>query len=257
MKKHFSKQIEHILKHKTRLIILLAVTLVVIFGVTSYLFALKIDKDAQNSLVASSDKVAGLTSKFNQRLADKAISGSDKIALVKNYSSDAKDVANQLCGSQKGHIYSFLVSTLDRCERAKTKLEAITGTTDTIYRYLESDAALAALIPTKLDDLTFSQSYEAWNSTLGAIDAMNVPNELKGQKTALVKAITDYRDAWKALVDADLAHDEVAFVAAQDLLIKNHQALFDSVQNTANPLKEMLARLATQLSGYFEESKAP
>lgn len=254
MKKHFSKPN---LSRKTKLIILIAVALVAVFGVASYLFAMKIDKDAQKSLVASSDKVVDLTSEFNSKLADTAIPSGDKITLVKNYSSDITSEAERLCGQQEGHIYSTFISTLDRCNRAEARLREVAKTTDVIRRYLETEAALAALVPAGLDKLTLLQSYEAWNGALVAMEAVDTPSELNSQKTALIKAVTDYRDAWKALSDADSAKNETAFVAAQELLSKNHQALIDSAQNTANPLKEMSTKLTTQLNAYFEESKAP
>lgn len=254
MKKHFSRPK---LGRKSKLIILIAVVLIAIFGVSTYLFAMKIDKDAQASLVASSDKVTDLTTGFNLKIADTTITANDKITLVKSYSSDLATQANQLCSQQKGQVYSSIISTLDRCERAELKLREVVKGIDTMHNYLSSEAALAALIPTGLSDLTFVQSYEAWSSALIAIEAVDTPSELNDQKVALIKAVTDYRDAWKALADADSAREETGFVAAQDILAKNHQALIASAQNTAGPLKAMSAKLATQLNAYFEESKAP
>jgi len=254
MKKHFSRPT---FSRKTKLIILIVLLFVISVGVASYLFAQNVEKDARKSLVADSDKVSSLTSALNLKLADTAISGSDKISLIKNYTADLTTVANQLCNQQKGHIYSSLISTLDRCESATAKLREAIATSSKINDYLVSEAALASLIPKEQANSTFSQSYETWNGALTAIEAIDTPNELQDQKTALVKAITDYRDAWKALVDADSAKNETAFTSAQELLLKNHQILIDSAQNTAIPLNEMTTKLSAQLHAYFEESKAP
>lgn len=244
------------LSRRAKLIIVGVIVVLVALGTALYLFVVKIDKEARSSLVTTSESVDVLTSDVNKKLSDATVSANDKIALVKKYGSDLTSAANSLCSEQENRAYSAFVSTLNRCNLAESHLRDAVSTLNTMSRYIEAETALATVIPANLNDLTFLQSYEVWSGALTNLEAISTPEELNDQKTALLKAMTDYRDAWKALIDADSARDETAFTAAEEQLQKNHQALLNSAQNTAEPLSQMQSKLTTQMNAFFEESKA-
>lgn len=252
MKKH---NLTKVLNSKQKLALLVIIVSVMVFGVSLYLLTSKVDNDAQQSLAANRAEITQLTTVTNAKLADKAISNTDKITLVKNYGTDSNLVADKLCAQQQGRFYSSLISTLKRCQRAESWLRQAVATTNSMYMYMKDEATLAAVIPKQLEDLTIVQSYEVWNKATDTLNTTGVSDKLTDQKSKLKKAMTDYRDAWKQLKDADFRNDETAFIAAQDLLEKTHQALLGCAQNIADPLKEISTNLTTQLNGFFEESK--
>jgi hypothetical protein len=91
--------------------------------------------------------------------------------------------------------------------------------------YTISDDQLAkALVPSPLD-ASYAAQYDAWSEVVSNVQDVVVDEGMTDTKEALLVALTSHRDAWKSVVDSDIAQDEAGFVAASELVSTTHNNL--------------------------------
>lgn len=235
------------LKQKTLFIV------VAIIIVGSAVIALKYgvvsaaNNSAKTSITTASSKLTSLTSDINSTTASSGDTNDQKVAKFQRYASDIKTLADTICHDQRSTIYYDILPAHGSCEKARSALLELAMSASATYSYVADETVLASLLPKGNTTRSFSDMYDLWNRTSSLINAAKVGQEATGIKASLQKAVDSYRDAWKAVVDADSKRDSSAFSKATDAV----KAAYVTLQSQTNISKAQLDSLDASFSSKY------
>jgi hypothetical protein len=209
--------------------------------------------DARVAIANNRQAVIESTTTLNTKLADNSLVNSDKILLLNSYSTDIASRLEAICGPQRGQLFIYLLPERDKCNRARETLQKLEGTATSIYMFMKQQEALAKAIPSS-EGLSFQQSYDIWNGAIGVINEIEVIPQLSSTKEAIISAVSSYRDAWKALIDADSNKDETSFESAHALLVSAHKTLTEASSGLNEPLDGFTREFNVNIEAFMAQT---
>lgn len=235
--------------HKKALIISASIVIVIIIlGVITFLLAQATNTTARQSVVDTKVTVQAATKALNVTLQDNTVSAADKTKAIAGYSDSLSASADDVCRDQFATVYFVLTLEHGHCQRVKTSLQTVKTSLAALQICLKDQASLAAVLPAT-GGLTSQQSYDAWVAAVAAIDAVSVDQSQESLKMTLKDAAAAHRDAWKAVIDADVAHNEANFLSAKDAVSTTYAAL----KKSADSLPELVTAKTTEFSRVYAD----
>lgn len=210
------------------------------------------DSSAEASLATTRSQMISLTNRINTTLLNASLSNDQKMARLKQYVSDLKTMGDSVCSTQRSTIYYNALPFYTACESVRHSLQDLTTAAAAQYSYISDETILAALLPKVTTTASFSDSYDLWSRTSALVDAAKVGQEANGIKVSLLRAVTGYRDAWKALVDADTKQDSAAFTEASAAV----HAAYVTLESQADVSKAQLQALGNVFNAKYAVYKA-
>ncbi len=189
-------------------------------------------------------------------MAEADTSDVDKIGAIASFKQQLATLVDSLCADAAGTAYYNFLEEYDRCQDAKATLKAANESLSDIETHITSDNELAKLIPNKTDELTFQQSYDLWAAAVTQANEVKVSNSLEDEKELIVSALTAYRDAWEAVVEADASQNEAAFVTAEKGLSVAHAQLIELSTSLSESLGGLSAEFTTKFEAFLSQTNA-
>lgn len=231
----------------TSLLIIVCAVIVLKFGVIS-----AANRSAEASLETTQSQMISLTSRMNTTLSASSVSNDQKMARLKQYVTDVKNMSDSVCSTQRAAVYYDTLRLHTTCESVRRALQDVTAAASAQYSYISDETILAALLPKVTMAASFSDSYDLWTRTAALVNAAKVGQEANTIKLSLQKAVEGYRDAWKALVDADNKQDSTTFTDASTTV----KAAYVTLQSQADVSKAQLQALGDVFSAKYAVFKA-
>lgn len=240
--------------------IIIVISLIVLLGgglaTTAFVVLSRTNQAATESIATTRQKATDNLEELNKRLTEADTSDVDKTAAIASFKQELAGLVDSLCADAASTAYYNLLEEYDRCQEAKATLKAANDSLSDIETHISSDNELAKLIPSKTDELTFQQSYDLWAAAVTQAKEVKVSDSLEDEKELVVSALTAYRDAWKAVVDADASQNEAAFVAAEKGLSVAHTQLIELSTSLSGSLGGLSAEFTTKFEAFLSQTNA-
>jgi hypothetical protein len=240
--------------------IIIVISLIVLLGgglaTAAFVVLSRTNQAATESIATTRQKATDNLEELNNRLAEADASNADKIAAIANFKQQLATLVDTLCADAAGTAYYNFLEEYDRCQEAKATLRAANDSLSSVEAHIASDNELAKLIPNKTDELTFQQSYDLWAAAVTQANEVKVSNSMEDEKALVVAALTAYRDAWKAVVEADASQNETAFVAAEKGLGVAHTQLIELSTSLSESLGGLSAEFTTKFEAFLSQTNA-
>lgn len=227
----------------TIVVVIVACALIALkFGVIS-----SANNNAEASISNASSRLMTLTSGINTDVATPSLTNDQKVAKLQQYLNDLKGLQVTICRDQRGQLYYDVLPAHNTCQKAYSTFGDITTSVSAIYAYIADETVLSSLLPKGNASTSFSDTYDLWNRTSSLVSAAKVGQEARGIKTSLQSTVDSYRDAWKALADANTKQDSAAFSKASDAV----KSAYVLLQSQANESKTELDALDAIFSAKY------
>jgi hypothetical protein len=256
MKRHIKLQLQHVRRRTWVSIGALAAGIVAVVTIGSMLVAVA-NRDADTSIAQARRTVMLATQTLDDVTTNPAASSNDIRTAFARYSASVQSQMDAVCQNESKQWYFVVSAGQSRCNKAKSALRTVGERLSPLQAYLDADTKIARIIASGVYAPTsYQQGYDSWNTTVTSINDVTVPDALSVYKTKLIKLTTVYRDAWKALVVADGAKDEVGFVAAEHAVTDAHAALKNAADDAKAPIVALSLEFTTAYRQFLSQTNS-